>query len=103
MDCNRGSSDCFGDRAIQNTGAALMLPVHLRLAEFFHMHKAGKLTHAHGPELLQCLQVNAQYCWDVVKLEQLSGIAILLNDDTWFDELRIRIDALRLTGRAPKL
>lgn len=80
-----------------------MLPVHLRLAELYHTHKAGKLTHAHGPELLQCLQLNARYCRDVIKLEQLSKMAVATQDAEWLNSLRIREEALRLTGRAPSL
>lgn len=80
-----------------------MLPVHVRLAEFYHMHKAGKLTIEHGPELLQCLQINARYCWDTLKLWQLSNAAAATQDTKWLDELRIREEALRLTGRAPTL
>jgi hypothetical protein len=80
-----------------------MLPAHVRLAEFYHLHKAGKLTIAHGPELIQCLQINARYCWDTLKLRQLSNMAAATEDSTWLNELRIREDALRLTGRAPTL
>ncbi|ASA22301.1 DUF7667 family protein [Paenibacillus donghaensis] len=80
-----------------------MLPVHHRLAELYHLHKAGKLTMEHGPELLQCLQINARYCWDTLKLRQLSNTAATTNDTAWLTELRIREEALRLTGRAPTL
>ncbi|NOU83848.1 hypothetical protein GC101_33895 [Paenibacillus sp. LMG 31459] len=80
-----------------------MLPTHLRLAELYHLHKVGKLTTADGPELLQCLAVNAQYCWDTLKLRQLSNLAAATQDTDWLNELRIREDALQLTGRAPTL
>ncbi|MOA63061.1 hypothetical protein D3C78_1886570 [compost metagenome] len=79
-----------------------MLPAHLRLAELYHMYKAGTLTEAHGKELHQCLQANARYCWDMMKLQQLSALALNIRDDEWFEELRIQIDALRITGRAPR-
>ncbi|MEJ9164938.1 DUF7667 family protein [Paenibacillus graminis] len=80
-----------------------MLPAHVRLAEFYHLHKVGKLTMEHGPELLQCLHVNARYCWDTLKLRQLSNAAAATQDTEWLTELRIREEALRLTGRAPRL
>ncbi|MDH6429278.1 MULTISPECIES: hypothetical protein [unclassified Paenibacillus] len=79
-----------------------MLPAHVRLAELYHLHKPGKLTMEHGPELLQCLQINERYCWDMMKLQQLSAFAMNVRDDEWFEELRIWIDALRITGRAPR-
>ncbi|WP_438497210.1 DUF7667 family protein [Paenibacillus sp. IHBB 3054] len=78
-----------------------MLPVHLRLAELYHMHKAGTLSDKHGKELQQCLQVNARYCWDTLKLRQFSNMAGATQDNEWMNELRIREEALRLTGRAP--
>ncbi|MBT2287962.1 hypothetical protein J7E73_02225 [Paenibacillus albidus] len=67
------------------------------------MHKAGKLTDAHGPELQQCMAVNARYCWDTLKLRQLSNLAAATQDTQWLNELRIREEALRLTGRATRL
>lgn len=80
-----------------------MLPAHLRLAELYRLHKAGKLTAADGPELLQCLAVNAQYCWDTLKLRQLSNAAAATQDGKWLKEIGHREEALRLTGRAPML
>ena len=80
-----------------------MLPAHLRLAELYRLHKAGKLTMAHGPELLHCLAVNERYCWDTLKLQQLSNSAAATQDKEWLNTLRIREEALRLTGRAPTL
>ncbi|MEK3986132.1 hypothetical protein MHB77_22590 [Paenibacillus sp. FSL K6-3166] len=38
----------------------------------------------------------------MMKLQQLSALAVNVRDDEWFEELRIRIDALRITGRAPR-
>lgn len=81
----------------------VMLAVHLRLAELYQMQKAGTLTDEHGKELQQCLQENARYCWDMMKLQQLSNVAVNVRDTNWLEELRIRIEALRLTGRVPKL
>lgn len=80
-----------------------MLPAHARLAELYHLHKAGKLSDAEGPELLQCLAINARYCWDMLKLRQLSNQAMATQDAAWLDSIRIREEALRLTGRAPML
>lgn len=80
-----------------------MLPAHLRLAEIYHLHKAGKLKDTDGPELLQCLAINARYCWDTLKLRKLTNMAIATQDAAWINELRIREEALRLTGRAPTL
>ncbi|MEK3796095.1 hypothetical protein MKX42_30600 [Paenibacillus sp. FSL R7-0204] len=80
-----------------------MLPAHARLAELYHLHKAGKLSDAEGPELLQCLAINARYCWDALKLRQLSNQATATQDAVWLTELHIREEALRLTGRAPLL
>ncbi|MNN96116.1 hypothetical protein D3C81_2150470 [compost metagenome] len=80
-----------------------MLPAHVRLAEFYHLHKVGKLTMEHGPELVQCLQINARYCWDTLKLRQLSNVAAATQDMKWLSELHIREEALRLIGRAPTL
>ncbi|AIQ45640.1 hypothetical protein R70723_06845 [Paenibacillus sp. FSL R7-0273] len=80
-----------------------MLPAHLRLAELYRLHKAGKLTEAYGPELLQCLAINERYCWDTMKLRQLTNVAASTQDTEWLNSLRIREDALQLTGRAPTL
>ncbi|AIQ69223.1 DUF7667 family protein [Paenibacillus graminis] len=80
-----------------------MLPAHVRLAEFYYLHKAGKLTMEHGPELLQCLHVNARYCWDSLKLRQLSNMAVATQDMEWLTKLHIQEEALRLTGRAPTI
>jgi hypothetical protein len=57
----------------------------------------------HLIELQQCLQVNAQYCWDTLKLRQLSNLATATQDAEWLNALRIREEALRITGRAPTL
>ncbi len=57
----------------------------------------------HGPELIQCLHINARYCWDTLKLQQLTRFAMATHDDEWLTELHTREEALRLTGRAPRL
>ncbi|MEK5414513.1 DUF7667 family protein [Paenibacillus sp. FSL L8-0708] len=80
-----------------------MQPAHLRLAELYHLHKARGLTDAEALELWQCLQVNAQYCWDSLMLRQLTNLAVTTRDDDWFREIGRREEALRLTGRAPTL
>jgi hypothetical protein len=77
-----------------------MLPVHLQLAELYH---AQPWTMEQLVELQQCLQINARYCWDTLKLRQLSNLATASQDATWLNELHIREEALRLTGRAPTL
>ncbi|WP_277815835.1 hypothetical protein [Paenibacillus sp. DMB5] len=41
-----------------------MLPVHLRLAEIFHINMKGALTLEEAKELQYCLRENARYCWD---------------------------------------
>uniref|UniRef100_UPI00403FAF7D DUF7667 family protein n=1 Tax=Paenibacillus sp. FSL P2-0121 TaxID=2921626 RepID=UPI00403FAF7D len=80
-----------------------MLPAQVRLAELYHLHKAGKLTADHGPELMQCLAVNARYCWDTLKLQQLFNLAVSTEDNAWLNSLRIREEALRLKGRVPTI
>lgn len=80
-----------------------MLPAHARLAELYHLHKARGLTDAEGLELWQCLQVNAQYCWDTLMLRQLTNLAVRTGDDDWFKAIGHREEALRLTGRVPTL
>ncbi|MEK5235486.1 hypothetical protein NST99_07280 [Paenibacillus sp. FSL L8-0470] len=77
-----------------------MLPAHVRLAELYH---AQPWTMDQLVELQQCLQVNARYCWDTLKLRQLANMAAGTQDTEWLNELRIREEALRLTGRAPTL
>lgn len=102
MDYSRGRADrVCGDADRRQKGALLMLPFHLRLAELYRLHKQGKLTHDDGPELLHCLAANERYCRDAVKLQQLEQLATLAQDADWLNELRIRRDALQLTGRAP--
>ncbi|WP_342547637.1 hypothetical protein NST69_27475 [Paenibacillus sp. FSL P2-0089] len=77
-----------------------MLSIHLQLAELYH---SQPWTMEQLVELQQCLQINARYCWDTLKLRQLSNLAAATQDTEWLNELRIREDALRLTGRAPLL
>uniref|UniRef100_UPI00403F89B4 DUF7667 family protein n=1 Tax=Paenibacillus sp. FSL F4-0243 TaxID=2954732 RepID=UPI00403F89B4 len=80
-----------------------MLPTHIRLAELYHLHKAGKLKAEHGPELLQCLAVNARYCWNTLKLQQLFNLTISAEDIAWLNSLRNQEETLRLTRRALSL
>ncbi|CQR51496.1 DUF7667 family protein [Paenibacillus riograndensis] len=77
-----------------------MLPVHVILAELYH---AQPWTMEQLVELQQCLAVNARYCWDTLKLRQLSNMAAATEDAAWLSELHIREESLRLTGRAPTL
>ncbi|WP_152679782.1 hypothetical protein [Paenibacillus sp. IHB B 3415] len=55
-----------------------------------------------GPELLHCLQINERYCWDTLKLRQLSNAAAATQDTAWLKDIGRREEALRLTGRAPR-
>ncbi|MEK3986131.1 hypothetical protein MHB77_22585 [Paenibacillus sp. FSL K6-3166] len=55
LDCDWGCIGLIHGCTAQSSGAAIMLPAHLRLAELYHMHKSGTLTEAHGKELQQCL------------------------------------------------
>lgn len=77
-----------------------MLPFHLRLAELYHQQP---WTLEQATEVQHCLQANARYCWDTMKLQQLSIVAAGTQDAEWLDELRVRTDTLRLTGRAPTI
>ncbi|WP_423802771.1 DUF7667 family protein [Paenibacillus auburnensis] len=69
----------------------------------YHLYKSGKLTIEHGPELIQCFQINSRYCWDTHKLRQRSNLADSTQNTDWFNELRIREEVLELTGRAQTL
>lgn len=77
-----------------------MIAAQLRLAELYHEQPWSMEQLV---ELQQCLQVNARYCWDTMKLRQLSNLAAETVDKEWLNDLRIREEALRLTGRAPTL
>ncbi|GGF72602.1 hypothetical protein GCM10010912_17230 [Paenibacillus albidus] len=79
-----------------------MLPVHLRLAEMYHMHKAGTLSDKHGKELQQCLAVNARYCWDYNTLNNQLVQAQTTQDTSWEVDIMVKMDWLRRSGKLVK-
>ncbi|MNC34596.1 hypothetical protein D3C75_830350 [compost metagenome] len=79
-----------------------MIPVHLRLAEIFHINMKGTLTLEEAKELQCCLRENARYCWDYLMIQNQSVLAGATHDHEWQLELQRKLEILRLTGRAPK-
>ncbi|MFE4712625.1 MULTISPECIES: hypothetical protein [unclassified Paenibacillus] len=81
-----------------------MLPVHLRLAEIFHINMTGALTLEEAKELQYCLRGNARYCWDYLMIENdQSRLASATKDHEWQLDLQRKLEVLRLTGRVPKI
>ncbi|WP_052769811.1 hypothetical protein [Paenibacillus sp. IHB B 3415] len=81
----------------------MMLPVHLRLAEIFHINMTGPLTIEEAKELQYCLRENARYCWDCLMIQNQSMLAGATHDHEWQLELQRKLEVLRLTGRVPKI
>ncbi|OKP91823.1 hypothetical protein A3844_01540 [Paenibacillus helianthi] len=80
-----------------------MLPIHLRLAEIYHINKKGPITLEEAKDLEYCLRENARYCWDSLMIQNLSVLAGSTHDHEWQLDLQRKLEVLRLTGRVPKI
>jgi len=76
-----------------------MLPVYERLAELRVIQRRKKLTDAEQRELEQCLDLNADYCYRLGYLHNLSLVASLAGDADWQHEVCREIE--RLGGPLP--
>jgi hypothetical protein len=71
-----------------------MLAVHQRMAELWTLRRARELTRAEQDELMLCMEANATYVWNRLKLENLSLCASLTSDYDWLHEICERIEKL---------
>lgn len=71
-----------------------MLPVHERLAELWTTKKRRELTKEEHDEMLLCLEANAAFAWDIVKLHNLSLLASATSDYEWLHEICAKLEKL---------
>jgi hypothetical protein len=71
-----------------------MLAVHQRMAELWTLRRTRELSRAEQDELMLCLEANATYVWNRLKLENLSLCASLTGDYDWLHEICDRIEKL---------
>ncbi|XID92423.1 hypothetical protein ACF3MZ_28835 [Paenibacillaceae bacterium WGS1546] len=76
-----------------------MLPVYERMAELRVVQRRRPLLEAERRELEQCLDLNADYCYRLGLLYNLSLVASMSEDDEWQHEICSEIE--RLGGRLP--
>lgn len=75
-----------------------VMPYHVRLAELFLVQRRRALTDAEVLEMTHCLTANANYCWELVSLQNKSYAAYAVGDMEWLHEICAEIDALETTG-----
>jgi hypothetical protein len=71
-----------------------MLPVHERMAELWTLRRSRELTTAEQNELFICLEANAIYVWNRLKLENMSLCASLTHDYAWLHQICERMERL---------
>ncbi|MFD0674525.1 hypothetical protein [Cohnella sp. GCM10027633] len=76
-----------------------MLPVYERMAELRIVQRRKKLTDAEQRELDHCLDLNADYCYRLAQLYNLSLVASMAEDADWQHELCREIE--KMGGRVP--
>lgn len=79
-----------------------MLPVHQRLAELYTLSRRRQLTASEEVEQQQCLQVNATYCWEMSRLQNVAHLAALTDDAVWNQDITAQMFELRVTGKVAK-
>jgi hypothetical protein len=77
------------------------MPYHIRLAELFLTQRRRPLTDEETLEMVHCLTANAEYCWDLVTLQNLSFAAYQAGDMEWLHEICAQIDALESGMKMP--
>ena len=71
-----------------------MWALHRMMAELYHKKKTGTATRRDLKELDMCLEANMNMAWRISRLENLSLIASLIDDDNWQHEICAEIDEL---------
>jgi hypothetical protein len=79
-----------------------MLAIHWRLAELTTINKNRSLTDDELSEVSMCLEANANYAFKLSKLYNLSGIASMMDDEDWLNEICIDIDKLEIQYKLQK-
>ncbi|WP_425453933.1 DUF7667 family protein [Paenibacillus flagellatus] len=70
------------------------MPFHVRMAELFLTQRRRPLTDAEVLEMTHCMAANANYCWELVALQNMSFAAYQAGDMQWLHEVCAQIDAL---------
>ncbi|WP_342770021.1 DUF7667 family protein [Paenibacillus cellulosilyticus] len=81
----------------------IMKSFHTRMAEICTVNKTRELRHDEIEELDHCLQQNANYIWEMLRLKNLSLMASMINDTEWQHELCREIDELADDPHASKI
>lgn len=71
-----------------------MLALHERMAELWILRRSRDLSQAEQDELYLCLEANANYVWNRLKLENMSLCASLTHDYEWLHEICARIERM---------
>ncbi|WP_080832455.1 MULTISPECIES: DUF7667 family protein [Cohnella] len=77
------------------------MPIYERMAELRMVQKRRKLTETERLELEHCLDINADYCYRLANLYNLSLMASMIDDQEWQHELCGEIE--KQGGRVPRL
>ncbi|MGG1514369.1 hypothetical protein ABE504_03080 [Paenibacillus oryzisoli] len=71
-----------------------MLAIHQRMAELWTLRRGRELTQAEHDELMLCMEANATYVWNRLKLENLSLCASMTADYEWLHDICERMEKL---------
>lgn len=71
-----------------------MLALHKMMAELYYKKKTGTATREDLKELDMCLEANMNMVWRLSKLENLSLVASMMEDNNWQHEICAEIDKL---------
>lgn len=73
-----------------------ILLIHERMAEIWMIQKKRKLLKEEEIEMIQCMDANANYCYKLAKLHNLSLIASMTSDIEWQYEICSDIEQLEM-------
>ena len=74
----------------------MMLGIYQRLAELWMLQKKRDLTDAEQDEFIICMEANVKRAWKIIRLENLSLAASLVNDTEWQHQICAELDKLQV-------
>lgn len=70
------------------------MPYHVRMAELWIAQRSRQLTEEELLEMTHCHAANANYCWEIVSLQNMSFAAYQAGDMEWLHEICAQLEAL---------
>jgi hypothetical protein len=71
-----------------------ILPVHQKIAELWIINQGRELTESEMKEMYICMKANANMCWELAYLQNISLMASMTNDIDWQHEISLEIDQM---------